>query len=64
VCLEFGLLEKGIEKEAHLFHSNSQRELMIEWGGLAANSLWILGCALALATLSFAGWWSGFLRQI
>ncbi len=29
---------------------------MIEWGGLAANSLWILGCALALATISYASW--------
>ena len=29
---------------------------MIDWGGLAANSLWILGCALALATFSYASW--------
>jgi hypothetical protein len=29
---------------------------MIDWGGLAANALWILGCALALAVFSFASW--------
>lgn len=29
---------------------------MINWGGLFANSSWILGCALALALLSYAGW--------
>lgn len=29
---------------------------MIDWGNLLANSLWIMGCALALATLSFASW--------
>ena len=29
---------------------------MIDWGNLLANSLWILGCALALAVLSFASW--------
>lgn len=29
---------------------------MIDWGGLAANALWILGCALALATFSYASW--------
>jgi hypothetical protein len=29
---------------------------MIDWSGLAANSLWILGCALALATFSYASW--------
>lgn len=29
---------------------------MIDWYSLAANSLWILGCAVALATLSYASW--------
>jgi len=29
---------------------------MIDWLNLIANSLWILGCALALATLSYASW--------
>ena len=29
---------------------------MIDWFNLAANSLWILGCAIALATLSYASW--------
>ncbi|MEJ2711058.1 MAG: hypothetical protein P8074_25855 [Anaerolineales bacterium] len=27
---------------------------MIDWGNLAANALWILGCALALGTISYA----------
>lgn len=29
---------------------------MIDWGNLAANALWIVGCAVALATLSYASW--------
>lgn len=29
---------------------------MIDWMNLAANALWIVGCALALATLSWASW--------
>lgn len=29
---------------------------MIDWKNLAANALWILGCAVALATLSYASW--------
>ncbi len=29
---------------------------MIDWFNLVANSLWILGCALALATFSYASW--------
>ncbi len=29
---------------------------MIDWARLAAQALWISGCALALATLSFAYW--------
>jgi hypothetical protein len=27
---------------------------MIDWGNLAANALWIIGCALALGTVSYA----------
>ena len=29
---------------------------MIDWLNLIANTFWILGCALALATVSYAGW--------
>ena len=29
---------------------------MIDWFNLAANALWILGCAIALATLSYTSW--------
>jgi hypothetical protein len=29
---------------------------MIDWFGLVANALWILACAIALATLSHASW--------
>ena len=29
---------------------------MIDWFDLAANSLWIIGCAVALASLSYAIW--------
>lgn len=29
---------------------------MIDWFNLVANSLWILACAIALATLSHASW--------
>ncbi|MFC2054631.1 hypothetical protein ACFLV7_10120 [Chloroflexota bacterium] len=29
---------------------------MINWFNLIANSFWILGCALALATFSYASW--------
>jgi len=29
---------------------------MIDWVNLAANSLWILGCSVILASLSFASW--------
>ena len=29
---------------------------MINWMNLAANTLWILGCAAALAILSYANW--------
>jgi len=33
---------------------------MINWVNLIANSFWILGCALALATLSYASWQASF----
>ena len=33
---------------------------MIDWFNLAANALWILGCALALGTLSFASFQASF----
>jgi len=29
---------------------------MIDLGRIAASSLWILGCAIGLATLSYANW--------
>lgn len=29
---------------------------MIDWYNLAANALWILGCSVVLAALSFASW--------
>jgi len=29
---------------------------MIDWIDLVENTLWILGCALALATFSYASW--------
>lgn len=29
---------------------------MIDWWGVIANSLWIAGSALALATISYASW--------
>ena len=29
---------------------------MIDWFNLIANSLWILGCAVGLATVSYASW--------
>jgi hypothetical protein len=29
---------------------------MIDWLGLLENALWLLGCALALAVLSYADW--------
>ena len=32
---------------------------MIDWGGLVANALWIIGCALGLAVLSYANWEAG-----
>lgn len=29
---------------------------MIDWGNLAANALWIVACAIVLASLSYASW--------
>lgn len=29
---------------------------LIDWTNLAANAFWIIGCALALATVSYARW--------
>jgi len=29
---------------------------MIDWWGVIANAIWILGCSLALAALSYAYW--------
>jgi hypothetical protein len=34
---------------------------VIDWFNLAANSLWILGCALALASFSYASWRSSLM---
>jgi hypothetical protein len=36
---------------------------MINWFNLAANALWIVGCALALAVLSYTGWDAALRRQ-
>lgn len=36
---------------------------MIDWISLAANSLWILGLALALATFSYASWGASFYKK-
>jgi hypothetical protein len=36
---------------------------MIDWANLAANALWILGCALALGTLSFASWEASLYKE-
>lgn len=36
---------------------------MIDWYSLAANSLWILGLALALATFSYASWQASFYHE-
>jgi hypothetical protein len=36
---------------------------MIDWFNVAANSLWILGCAMALATLSYASWQASIYKE-
>ena len=36
---------------------------MIDWVNVAGNSLWILGCALGLATVSYAYWQAIYVQQ-
>jgi hypothetical protein len=36
---------------------------MIDWYSLIANSLWIVGCALALAAFSYASWQASLYHQ-
>jgi len=36
---------------------------MIDWISLLVNSLWIIGLALALSTLSYASWQASITRQ-
>lgn len=36
---------------------------MIDWSSLAGNTLWILGCAAALATISHASWQASTHRE-
>lgn len=36
---------------------------MIDWVNLAANSLWIVGCAVGLATVSYVSWDASLRRQ-
>lgn len=36
---------------------------MIDWYNLLFNSCWILGCAVALATISYASWDSSVLGK-
>jgi hypothetical protein len=36
---------------------------MIDWYALFANSLWVVGCALALAAFSYAGWQASLFHQ-
>lgn len=36
---------------------------MIDWVYLIANSLWILGCAVVLATLSYASWQASLYQE-
>ncbi len=36
---------------------------MIDWLNLAANSLWIFGCAIGLAAISYASW-EASLKQV
>ena len=36
---------------------------MIDWWNFTANSLWIVACALALATLSYASWKASLTRE-
>jgi hypothetical protein len=36
---------------------------MIDWYNLAANALWIVACAWALATFSYASWEASYYHQ-
>jgi hypothetical protein len=36
---------------------------MIDWLNLAFNALWIIACALALATLSYASWQASIAKE-
>jgi phosphoglycerol transferase MdoB-like AlkP superfamily enzyme len=36
---------------------------MIDWFNLAANSLWIVGLAIALAVVSYASWQASLLHE-
>jgi hypothetical protein len=36
---------------------------MINWFNLGANALWVIGCAVVLATLSYASWEASLSRQ-
>ena len=36
---------------------------MIDWYNLAANALWIIGCAIALATLSYASFQASLTKE-
>ena len=39
-----------------MFDVSDPETEMINWLNLLVNTFWILGCALALATLSYASW--------
>jgi hypothetical protein len=36
---------------------------MIDWYNLVMNSFWILACAIALATLSYASWEASTMKE-
>jgi len=36
---------------------------VIDWVSVGSNALWILGCAIALATLSYASWEASLYRE-
>ena len=42
---------------------NYNNAIMIDWYHLAANALWILALAIALATISYASWVAGSKHQ-
>jgi len=41
---------------APFFYPLKKEAKMIDWFNLVMNSFWILGCSIALATLSYASW--------